>query len=339
MISRTRIPVSELSVERLDFERLPPGSARAFRLLMGSPSGWGEAWVPVWVLTGRQPRPRVTVTAGVHGDEFEGVRAIAQLARSLAPESLAGTVVLAPIINPPAYRAGTRHTPPDGLNLNRVFPGDHHGTPTERLAERLMQLLVEGSDLLVDLHSGGTTLLHAPLAGYYSLPGDVGERSRAAARALGLRYLWNLPERAGVLSFEAAKAGVPAVGTEIGGGARCLASDVALTRETVLGALYHMAVVPGEPAPNDEAEVVSGDWLLAEASGLFEPSVGLEQRVAADESLGAIFDPFGEVVARVRAPAAGVVLGLRSFPTVTAGELVAFVPQPGENRIPPARSL
>ena len=114
---------------------------------------------------------------------------------------------------------------------------------------------------------------------------------------------------------------------------------MALTREAVLGALRYMAVVPGEPAPNDEAEVVSGDWLLAEASGLFEPSVGLEQRVAADESLGDIFDPFGEVVARVRAPAAGVVLGLRNFLTVTAGELVAFVPQPGENRIRPARSL
>ncbi len=112
MISRTRIPVSELSVERLDFERLPPGSARAFRLLMGSPSGWGEAWLPVWVLTGRQPRPRVTVTAGVHGDEFEGVRAIAQLARSLAPESLAGTVVLTPIVNPPPPTGPEPATPP-----------------------------------------------------------------------------------------------------------------------------------------------------------------------------------------------------------------------------------
>jgi predicted deacylase len=310
--------------------------------LTGGPDG-APAHLALWLLVGRRRRPRVTVTAGVHGDEFEGVRALMRLARELDPSLLEGTVVLAPVVNPYAYRAGTRVAPQDGVNLNRVFPGNPHGLPSERLANLVMERLVLGSDLLVDLHSGGTKLLHAPVAGYYDLPGDVGERSRAAAAAMGLAHLWNLPHRRGVLSFEAALAGVPAVGTEIGGAGRCLDADVERTCRAVLGALASAGVLGSAHqarlhASVEPPQVVSGDWLAADASGFLDLAVAMHERVRGGQPLGAVLDTHGQRVTEIEAPWSGTVLGTRTFPSVTAGELILFVPRDGELRIEPTSS-
>ncbi|MBI3962822.1 MAG: succinylglutamate desuccinylase/aspartoacylase family protein, partial [Deinococcus sp.] len=312
---------------------------QALRLAVGTSPDGAEYWVPVWALVGRRRRPQVTVTAGVHGDEFEGMRALMQLAQELAPEHLHGSVVLAPMVNPTAFRAGTRPSPVDGLNLNRLFPGSPTGAPSERLAHRLMEGLVQGSDLLVDLHSGGTRLLHAPLSGYYPLPGEVGRISQEAALATGLPYVWNLPQRPGVLSFEAARAGIPATGAEIGGSGRCLGEDVARYRQAVLGVLGYMKILRDAPRPSRHAPVVSGDWLLAAASGFFEPTVTLEQPVKKGQVLGQVLDPFGTTLCEVKAPRAGIVLGLRSFPTASAGDLAVFAPWEGEEGAPPASSI
>ncbi|WP_420872064.1 M14 family metallopeptidase [Cohnella rhizosphaerae] len=110
---------------------------------------------------------------------------ILRLYERLAPEELAGSLVMLPIANPYAYRAGTRISPDDDMNLARVFPGKPDGTVTERLACTLHDLIA-GSDFFLDLHSGGTHYAVAALAGYYHDPDSAfGRRCRAAAEAFG----------------------------------------------------------------------------------------------------------------------------------------------------------
>jgi predicted deacylase len=72
--------------------------------------------------------PTVLVSAGVHGDEYEGPAAAATVAQELRGKTLQGRVLLAPVMNPMARLSGTRITQEDGKNLARCFPGRRDGT-------------------------------------------------------------------------------------------------------------------------------------------------------------------------------------------------------------------
>lgn len=56
--------------------------------------------------------------------------------------------------------------------------------------------------------------------------------------------------------------------------------------------------------------------------GLLHRMVELNQEVAKDEIVATITDVFGEVVEKIRAPHAGPVVRIVTFPIVSAGERV-----------------
>ena len=59
------------------------------------------------------------------------------LIRRLSPAHVRGKVTILPLANLPAVMAARRRSPLDDGNLNRAFPGQPGGTPTERLAHFL----------------------------------------------------------------------------------------------------------------------------------------------------------------------------------------------------------
>ena len=176
----------------------------------------------------------------------------------------------------------------------------------------------------MDLHSGGTRYLHSPLAGFYDVPDEVGQASLAAARALGWPHLWAAPQRAGVLSYEAVRRGIPAVGTEVGGAGRCRPQDVGWYHPSLERLLGHLGLLAQpEPAPTEQA-IIDGDWWLCPQSGFLDTRVTLGQAVTAGDRLACVLDQFGAPVAEFYAERPGVIVGIRAFPPVQAGEWGIF---------------
>ena len=276
--------------------------------------------IPVTTLKGVEPGPRLVVTAGVHGDEFEGVRAVADVCSELATEDLLGTLVLVPVVNVPAFNAGTRTSPLDGINLNRICPGDSSGTVSERLAHTLFTQVIAGADALVDLHSGGTRYVFVPQAGFYPMAGKIGAQSLALARAFGLELLWQLPGRQGVCSYAAMQAGIPAIGLEIGGNGRCEPAHVALAKQGLRGVLRQLGMLPHSAAAQPTQRVWRGDFTLCPVSGLFDPTVTLGSTVQAGDLLYRILDLKGQIMHAQRAAHAGLVSAMRVFAAIQAGE-------------------
>ena len=64
--------------------------------------------VDVFLARGDELTPLALLTAGVHGDEYEGPDALAAVARRLAQEDLAGSAVVLPVVNPLAFAAAQR---------------------------------------------------------------------------------------------------------------------------------------------------------------------------------------------------------------------------------------
>jgi predicted deacylase len=129
--------------------------------------------IPLTLVNGAHPGPRVLITAGVHGGEFTGIDAATRLASLLEPAQVHGQVIICPVANPPAvYQGRLGISPLDGVNINRVFPGDPDGGPTERLAAWLFAHLVDGADAYADLHAGGIDEVLRDFVGY-RLTGDA----------------------------------------------------------------------------------------------------------------------------------------------------------------------
>src|SRR5215207_2637647 len=81
-------------------------------------SAWGNLMIPISVVR-NGAGPTALLTGANHGDEYEGPIALTELALSLAPHQVNGRVIIVPFRNAPAFRAGRRLSPADGLNLNR----------------------------------------------------------------------------------------------------------------------------------------------------------------------------------------------------------------------------
>jgi hypothetical protein len=106
----------------------------------------------IHVLDAGSPGPTALCQAGIHGNEVCGVHALEELLEEgLAPAH--GRLLVVPVMNPAAYRARQRAAP-DGLDMNRCFPGDAQAPERERRLARLFMDLIldERPDLVVTLH-------------------------------------------------------------------------------------------------------------------------------------------------------------------------------------------
>lgn len=283
--------------------------------------------VPVLIAEGERPGPTVWVGACLHGDEFGGTVAIIRFFESLDPALLSGTVVGIPVSNPPAFIARSRVSPVDGVNLNRVFPGDTGSSYSSQLAAALSQAITSTADFLLDLHSGG---LGAEVP-FYAIYNDDGSEaaitSKKLAKQLGCKVLWRTQGEAGLggtLSAIASQAGVPAVTVEVGGGGFSPHQLDDYTK-AIRNSLVAMNMLSGESQTQDAYTIVSnGQFLFSRSGGLFVRECQVGEFLKENQPLGHIIDMHGNIVERIYSPmddAFIAALRLQYFP-IHAGEIV-----------------
>ena len=321
-----------MKFQAFDISRIPSGEKRSDWLEV-APRADGGMWrLPLLYISGVSDGPILVVTGAVHGNEYEGVEAIPRISEQVKPDVLRGTLVMIPVCNMPAYEAGTRNSPIDGLNLARVFPGDPDGTITRRIAYWLTHKLIKHADFFIDLHSAGVESNIPTMIGYRHSEDELGRRARAAAHAFGAPIMWGHPPpgTSGRTISTATEYEVPWLYTESPGGGRAGPDDVACYTNGVLNVMKHLAMIPGKPQPQSTTHHLVGDGNLdfvisAPAAGSFRPHVELLDEVSVGQRLGVVENLLGQVVGEVTADRDGIVILLRRLPQVNAGEGVAQI--------------
>jgi predicted deacylase len=154
--------------------------------------------------------PVALIAAGVHGDEGPwGAWAIRKLLDTTSSDELKGTLRVIPMANPLAMQADKRNAPLDTLDLNRVFPGNADGSHTERLAAIIAEHGIEGVDVAIDLHGGGSWCVNS-----FTFASEGGEH---ITRAFDAPFTVSMPERTVTLSGYARSKGAAVAGIEMGG--------------------------------------------------------------------------------------------------------------------------
>ena len=65
------------------------------------------------------------------------------------------------LFNLPGYRMRSRYFP-DGRDLNRESPGSSKGNTTSRVAKRIFENIIKGSDYVIDAHTAARGRTNLP---------------------------------------------------------------------------------------------------------------------------------------------------------------------------------
>jgi predicted deacylase len=279
--------------------------------------------LPITLVNGAEAGPTLLVTGGIHGGEYPGIQAAINLACALDPGVLHGRVIVVHIASPSAFQARMQYrVPEDGLNLNRQFPGSVTGTVSQRLAACIMAELASHADAWVDLHGGD---IHEELEPFtiYSAGARPAVRERAArlAQVYGIRYLLESDSVRGATYGAAAAAGIPCILTEAGGVGQLDQEGLEIHTRGLRNVLYDLGILPGTPAaPGPFILLRENHWMTSEHTGCWYPAVRAGEQVVKGQPVGTLCDYFGEQLARIAAPADGVVLFRVTSLAVDAGD-------------------
>lgn len=316
-------------------------------------SAYRTVTVPVLEIQAPLAGPAVALIAGVHGDEWEGQIALQWLWQQLPAMLRRGTVLLVPVANISASRAGTRLAPDDGGNLNRAFFPDIPARDyTETLAQAIDTQILSRVTHMVDIHSGGASLRY-PAATVVTRYRDdpLDERVMAMARAFGSPYcLFFRSAMPGSMPAAASRRGIARLSTEVGGGRETSHEMSTVCRDGLLRCLAHLGMVETDLTPAQERSEPpslfdvspSGMTLRATADGVFVPSVSLDERVTVGQALGQYSEPTepDRPIMSILAPHDGVIICHRAIARSQAGDcLFQIAPERAFSSLPELFSL
>lgn len=285
--------------------------------------------MPLMLAQGQSDGPILCIVSGVHGDEYEGGAAISRVWNELQPESMTGIFVGVPTINMPALETGTRNSPVDGINLNRIFPGNAKGGVSDRIAHFTFNEIAMKCEYLIDFHGGGIDLEHASVVNYRIAPDpELVERARRFAESTGLPVMVHGQPGTGQLVDDVIRAGKPSINIETGGGGNLNEDAVEEDVTAIRNVMKHLGMITGEPVqPQRRLHVKDVYQVRVEHGGIWHRRPGFSNNsyVKAGEEIGTVVDVFRATVETVRAPEAGYLYVYRWFPKIQAGDWVAFV--------------
>ena len=326
------------------------------------------------VIKGGTGRKRLCIVTGTHGDELEGQMVCYEMARLVQEHisQLNGTIEIYPALNPLGIDTIQRGIPNFDLDMNRIFPGNEHGTMAEQAAYRICEDL-KGADMVIDIHSSNLYLRESPQVRINVLNE---EHLVPEAKHLGVDFVW-VHDAATVLEATLAHSlnstGTPCLVVEMGVGQRinhhmCIhlvkgifnlmqemgmwdsppiplkgetmdENDDSCQGESISSAsdTDRLCQITGDDSPLLEPIVCKGNrvtFLNAECSGVFLTELRTGKMIKEGQSIGKIVDPLtGSVLSDVVSPIEGFLFTIRAYPIVYEGSLMARIFQYNEEEL------
>lgn len=267
--------------------------------------------IPLVIINGEKPGPTLLLTAGIHGAEYPGIAALAELGHDLDASEISGSIAMLYPVNIQGFWKRCEFVvPEDEKNLNRVFPGSPRGSLAERTAYMLVNDFFPFADFYADLHSGD---IHEELCPHVYYPGqpdeNIEERSKRVACGLDMGYMVRSLASGGAYNY-AAESGVPSILIERGCAGMYPRYVIDAYKKDIFSVMYTLGMTErsGEPRasrPQDIDKMIylespeNGCWFCEAENGAF---------VKKGDTLGRLVDFFCETETILTAEESGVVL-------------------------------
>ncbi|MCH7523671.1 MAG: succinylglutamate desuccinylase/aspartoacylase family protein [Bacteroidetes bacterium] len=275
--------------------------------------------VPVIIERSKKSGPIVLFTAGIHGDEVNGVEIVRQIIAKGINKPKKGTIICIPVINIFGFLNMDRAFP-DGRDLNRMFPGTKSGSLASRVAYKLVQEIVPKVDLIIDYHTGAANRFNAA---QIRIVNDDSQLKKLASifGAPFVLYSKNLKKSFRNTCF---KLGIPMLLFE---GGKSFHFNTTITNTGVNGAkriLNHFGMLNAKfriSKPKKKCVFIAeSKWIRAKYSGMFRASIAINSKVKKGDVIGHITGPFGKFHHFVKAENSGYIFNVNEAPIVNQGD-------------------
>ena len=310
---------SHNSVLHILGEKIAAGESREINFHVAKLHTQTSVEVPVIINRSKKPGPVVLFTAGIHGDEINGVEIVRQLIAKEINKPKKGTIICIPVLNIFGFLNKSRELP-DGRDLNRVFPGSKTGSLASQVAYKLMHEIIPQVDFIIDHHTGGAGRFNAPQIRIVK----QAQKLKKWAKAYGAPFVVYSKKIPKSLRSACDKINIPMILFE---GGKSNHIDRLVTNSGVNGAkriLNHLDMLNSKfkvSVPKKQIIFIEeSKWIRAKTSGLFRPSIKLNSKVEKGTVLGYITDAYGKFNQSIKADCVGYVININEDPIVYKGD-------------------
>ena len=277
--------------------------------------------VPVYVKRAFNDGPVILFSAGMHGDETNGIEILRSLIHYKHFDKLKkGSVIVIPIVNIVSFLNNSRELP-DGRDLNRCFPGSRNGSLGSRIAFDIMNDILPQIDFGVDFHTGGASINNYPqIRCVLDDPQNLD-----LAKMFAPPFIINSPFRDKSFRKEAAKKGKSILVYEAGESLRFSKSAVTEGIYGCLRMLNKLGMLDVEVPDHNTLLLKDSSWIRARTSGLFITYKKYGKKVEKGETIGVISDPYGEAEFPLFAQDDGFIIGINNSPVVNLGDALIHI--------------
>ena len=305
-------------------ETVLPGESKTINMEIATLHTMTKLKIPIIVERSKYSGPTILLSAGLHGDEINGVEIVRQIITKNINKPKTGTVICIPVINVFGFVNQSREFP-DKRDLNRVFPGSKKGSLASRFAYYLLKEIMPHIDYAIDFHAGGASRFNAPQIRIVPKNDELKKLADIFQAPFGLYYkniessFRNSCDKLGVkmLLFE---------------GGKSVNINEEVTQEGIEGTkriLDHLGML------NSKKEVIypekptiyitKSNWIRAKYSGMFHGYTPIGNYVIKGQMLATISDPYGKIEFTVKAPNSGYIINVNDAPIVYQGDAIYHI--------------
>lgn len=264
-------------------------------------------------------RPNILILSGIEGHSASCVYTNYLTMKFLEElDRIDGSVTILPVANPLAFRLGVRVSPLDSQDLDTVFPGNEHGTVTERIAWEIWRKASQ-ADYIVHLRShlpscvSHVVALHREYIHVRNLASQIG--LSLVIQSSGIR---------GALSTEAAHEGIPAITIELRGFRDQIEPQAAVeVREAIVNFLRLKGMIRGEGIETSSTFTGRLQNVCVDTEGFYVPLVNIGEKIQVGDVIGRIQDSI-----EVKCQFEGTVASSSRMKYVFEGDTIARIAPP-----------
>ena len=305
-------------------ESILPGESKTIDMEIAKLHNSAKLKIPIIVQRSKVDGPVVLFSAGIHGDEINGIEIVRQIITKKINKPKKGTIICIPIINMFGFINQSRQFP-DGRDLNRVFPGSKKGSLASQFAYHILTEIMPHVDYAIDFHAGG--------AGRFNAPQIRLEQNNAELKILA--DIFNAPftlyskNIAGSFRNSSKKSNVKMLLFE---GGKSLDINNPIVNEGLEGIkrfLEHLDMLNTKhrtiKSKEDSIYIEKSNWIRANSSGLLHNTINISSFVKKGTVLATITDPFGKFERKVKAPNDGYIINANHSPIVYQGDAIYHI--------------
>lgn len=277
--------------------------------------------IPVYVYRANEPGPSILFSAGMHGDEINGVEIVRKILDKNLNHVARGMLICVPIINVYGFLHFSRYVP-DGKDVNRSFPGNPNGSLASKVANTVMQHIVPHIDYGIDFHTGGSQRSNYP-----QVRGDFSDKEiQQLAKSTHAPFLIHSGVIPGSFRMEAYAKNKKIIVYE---GGESLRYDRYAITEGVNCAhrfLHNFGMSNQIPEPCLSSIVIKDKtWYRCPDSGMWIHTKMNGEFVEKNQLLGYVTSPYGDFKSEVRAKEDGYIICINNQAVVNKGDALVHL--------------